>query len=1144
MDERTQGRRQRGRWNTAFAALATVFFMVGGPAGMCLGQMYAKGLVWNPGGGTTPSNESVMFFVGASRSGGGHPWFEAAIGNLGCPNLGGCAGGDMTQGRTIAPNYTVGGAAVFNDLVYFFVSEYSGTAPGTGTPMYEIAYWAGTPNAWVSNCSPGSRMTVATGIVTNAPCPSSPCLTPINAAATVWNGELYVFSTPSVSAPNPVVFASADGQNWQQIVVPETPQLFTIVHDAATVSSAQVPSLSNVPGISDTVVMLIGSNWNGTGLPDTQAYVAWYDPGANVFYGPTALPMPSVPVSGFSLTSANAYFGTVSTLLYNTQISGCEIYEWNPPVPAVLHVMASTTNGSVERLAHWYLDPSSGAWVLEMAGQGGCSDQIPYQGCGPGNQYPPHCAVAVVPAYFASPAVSGCPGGQLCSDIYVNGNFYEGGFLPFSNLNESCWWGTSDYWHIDPNYYENLPPTQYESMTDSVSAAMRQLWQIIGVIAGPPPFDGNAFDAGLLNVSSVDFGYDSSQSNQQQGTWSTNFSFGETVAVGPPFFRTKVSVQASTGASVTQGSGTSYKVTMDEQMGTNTQTSSQFGQVGYAYMSGPIIQPLLYQAYWAKDNQTSLGYTQIAMSISGNQKMFYPFYLQNPGNVDATDPGTGAFGLMAGSMSFPLSSDILGWNTQPQWDYAPESYDPSSFTVLAGMENQLAQALQGGIDVTQSFTTSQTSFTTNDTSMQTSESVSVKLSIPIVPEATERPSRDGVSLTTEVDMSQGYEVQSTSSSEIDKSLTLSYFVSESSTIFVYPYFLQALKPDAPWVPKGYTGPLPWLLTWYAEGVQAEEGPGAQVSGGRVTAAAGQPAFGRAPLPRKAWGTISGFAPPNQKPRVGGMRTQRDSYAITGGKLAMKKGKDLVLPIAMTADTFDPQGEVSVTLNGVKILGSAKLGVWERKGQVWTYRSRQGTGAARVRFSLDFTAGSWDFCVERATLGWYTDPLNPVLTIVLNLNDLYLLSSRVRHESAYHWEADLSAVADSLWVSSVSVDKDFEGGGKVLLKGSLPDSLKGFGDFSVAMNGTQKDLTVTEVEGFTKKLFQRCPMAYRDATGSFTVDLGSGMWRCAIDTEAFPNPGPVKEKDGRTDLRLKIGGKEHFSQRVSPDFYRMDLRYGE
>ncbi len=76
-------------------------------------------------------------------------------------------------------------------------------------------------------------------------------------------------------------------------------------------------------------------------------------------------------------------------------------------------------------------------------------------------------------------------------------------------------------------------------------------------------------------------------------------------------------------------------------------------------------------------------------------------------------------------------------------------------------------------------------------------------------------------------------------------------------LMVQPYWLQATTANAPWIPTGYSGNLPWCITWHVTGTTA---------GGSTVGVAGRPA--------SASGTI----------RHGG-DNEKDTYTLAAGHMA-------------------------------------------------------------------------------------------------------------------------------------------------------------------------------------------------------------------------------------------------------------------
>jgi hypothetical protein len=718
------------------------------------------------------------------------------------------------------------------------------------------------------------------------------------------------------------------------------------------------------------------------------------------------------------------------------------------------------------------------------------------------------------------------------------------------------------YEPIEASSFEGIQsPSGATQQAEEVNAAMRANWQIIGVIAGPPPYDGTAFANNPNNVSSIDFSASKTISSEQSSTFSTSYNFNNTTKVGPPFARTKISIQAGTGLSVTQGEAQSFTSTLDTEIGSDTIDPTLSGQIGWVYMSGPNIQPNVYNAHSAEDG-SALNYSQTAMTIYGTETKFYEYYLANPQNyINNGDPGV--FGLMNGSMSFPLSSSFADWVSQPTWEQGgSDNPHAGTYKVLVGQFTSTnypypaqyqSTGLQGAARITQSFTSDKSTVTTTDQQTQTTQGVSETLAIPLIPELAGNKGHsskyvsgiDYIKNSTEMDMTQGWEMESTAGSDVNTGLTLSYYTTGMlSTDTVVPYMLQATSHDAPWVPTGYTGPLPWLLTWTTSGANTESS--AETDSAMGTASG--PAFGRTPAPDQAGGSITGFARPNGSTDPTKLSAQnlprQDSYFIKGGKLAFMKPYGQTKRIAMTASDFNPALGVKLNINKTDIPISSILGNWTLSGRIWKYKSKSNPNRTSVELTLDFGTGKWDLDVDQAVLWWNTDPLNPVVVTTLNLNDRYVLTNRLGHSAAIEWASDMTSVTDQEYgIESIHVKRDYQGKGQVLLNGYMPDVVREFGDFSVKMNQSRYDIPITTTEEFTSSLLNKGSISYKKGGTMMTADISKGTWSCTIDSSQFERPHPVAGKDGKLLLELKLGGRTVFSKRVSCDYYTMDLMYG-
>ena len=1150
-----------------------------------------KGLIYNPGGGSDPTNVSTGIFVGA-RCYKTNSFMDVGVWKDDGTQLAYWSPSGVPNVSPVQQNQVpVGSAVIFNDLIYVFVPVYGDQNYSSGDPFTSYTVFIFTVDP--SNSHTITPMgTTLTCLIDNMPGVDNQN-TPLNVAATVWNGSIWVFGTGLDSNTGtygnnsysniPMVWSSQDGQNWSCMGwgVSSAPGIYPgpnyIIHDAITINSDQVKGLqipSGMTSISDTIVLLVVSDpYQVNSTTGTNMYVLYYDPAANAFLKKVPLPMPSVSTRNSMPVNAVGYFGTMNgNVNANNHCSPSSSYTWNSGVSSVIHVISSLTSitADIDTMAHWYQD-NNGNFVLDSP----CGNQDAIWWAGTGCSLLPTCSVAVAP-YFVTTAQDSTCKTDLCSKA----DLFSPGFniMQFSGSQHTTnnWNVSSDNWILPKNEtpsgqsYQPIEAASFEGInsspnvtqqTQSINAAMRSLWQIIGVIAGPPPYDNTAFTNNPTNVSNIDFSASKTLNSSQSSSFSTGYNFSNTTKMGPPFARTKISVQTSTGATVTQGSAQSFTSTLDTEIGTNTIDSTLTGQIGWVYMSGPNIQPNVYNAHSAEDN-SALDYSQTAMTIYGTETKFFQYYLANPGNyISNGDPGV--FGIMNGSMAFPLSNSFTDWASQPTWEQGG-SDNPSAGTykVLVGQFTSTnypypaqyqSAGLQGAASIIQSFTSDTTTVHTNDTQTQTSQGISEKLEIPLIPELSSKrgvgsKNTRGIEMftnATEMDFTQGWETDSSSGSDVNTGLTLTYITQGmNSSDTVIPYLLQATSHDAPWVPTGYTGPLPWLLTWTTSGADAQTAAESDA----VTGTASHPAFGRTPAPEMAGGSITGYATPNvtkySKDDLGQSLLRQDSYFIKGGKLAFMKPYGQTARIPMTAADFNPYRGVKLNINNTDIPISSNLGNWALTGRVWKYKSKANPNQASVELSLDFGTGTWDIDVSQAVLWWNTEPLNPVVITTLTLNDRYTLINRLGHSIAFKWESDLNSVEGQEYgIDTIQVERDYQGKGHAVLSGYMPDIIKEFGDFSVRMNLSQHDIPITRANDFLTKLAAKSTITYSDDSAAMTADIAKGTWSCTIDAAQFERPHPVAGKDGKLQLELKLGGRSVFSQRVSCDYYTMDLMYG-
>ncbi len=161
-------------------------------------------------------------------------------------------------------------------------------------------------------------------------------------------------------------------------------------------------------------------------------------------------------------------------------------------------------------------------------------------------------------------------------------------------------------------------------------------------------------------------------------------------------------------------------------------------------------------------------------------------------------------------------------------------------------------------------------------------------------------------------------------------------------------------------------------------------------------------------------------------------------------------------------------------------------------------------------------------------------------ITLNLNDRYILSSRIAHNLAYEWGADLSRFGQALEMQTINVKQGFLGTGEMTLKGKLTNQVQAIGDVSIALNGAQKDYKLMKTPHFMRRVKNKQSIRYKDATGTLAANLKNDQWAITANTKSLGNPRPMYHGDA--NLKVKIGGKDYFSAYVHPDSYVVRLKY--
>lgn len=1047
-------------------------------------------------------------------------------------------------------DYLSGSAVYFDGYIYVFAPYYS-TPPGYSGSWISVEVFVIDPSDWTTHTS-YSQVLDATDVDIPGSIAKGMGVPKIGVAAAVANGAIYLFTTSATNSP-PEVLTSADGQNWAIVGSPAGSPDYPTVHDAITF-------IDPTDGKTKIMVVLSQVDSPSSAYRPLLPAVSVFDPVTNT-WGP-ASPLPQGALTGTCWgLYGNAWFGSFTN--FRIGADGNEWWWYSDHTDAYLHVLGVVLNGTGEWVVHWYLDPSTMMWRMDQGG-------TPWS---EGPSWLPPAPQGIVPwptppcwagGNFHSPAVLGVAYGSYAegtctsTDGCIQQSIYVAGCLN-DGYNQGGWWmegyanmlGVSDIWvpstvwqgkgtaQPGPWTYNTVDtsnpgdpafgnsPAVYQSMADTI--------RINGIVMGPPPFPVDPTWQGpdaWAETSNVQLGQSTGTTSGTTSTFNSSITAGVTGTLSAPFVQGKEGLSFEYGYASTHSTENSFTSAYTWTMGTVDQTLDTLGKQGWMVGHAPIIWPESYLATSARDSGptgTYMGYSQMLLNVGDALSTFWPYSLTNP-----SDTSYPMGFLLTGVKPLPASTDVQGWNIN-QGGAMQDWSDTSSgnWSVVGGKAGSGAftiDPLSMGTLQTQQFVKSTT------TGKSWSDSYSGESSTSL------RIGTKGNNVETSLDLSFGYETEGSSSTMFEQNMETSYLVpmfqGGYSEVYVQPYLLQATTYNAPWVPKGYKGPLPWAVTW-------------DVTYAAMNASTlGRPetVYSRTTMPEKAHGRITGTAEPNDpKAKARSLvvtRVRDDRYGIEKGRLSYLGPDESLIPVAMTADDFDPSRGITITLNGYRLYATRAKGTWKRPGvagkpgKVWTYASRYGT--ERLCVTLDFGTMTWNMEVSRIELGDRFAGVGDTATVTLDLNSRYVLSTRIVHGLAYEWETDLSSFTQSMEMHTINVKQDTSGAGKVRVTGRLTDRVRTIGDVSLVLNEARKEYNLMNTPEFMEKVKEKRPIRYRDASGTLDADLETGCWTMTADTTAFPNPRPMHHGD--VELKVKIGGRDYFSAYVHPDNYVLVLSY--
>ena len=317
-------------------------------------------------------------------------------------------------------------------------------------------------------------------------------------------------------------------------------------------------------------------------------------------------------------------------------------------------------------------------------------------------------------------------------------------------------------------------------------------------------------------------------------------------------------------------------------------------------------------------------------------------------------------------------------------------------------------------------------------------------------------------------------------------------------LVVQPYWLQASSANAPWIPTGYNGDLPWCITWHAIGATA----------------AGS-AVGVAGPPSSASGTI----------RHGGEK-QKDTYTLTGGRLAWLNADGSQTLVPMTADQFGASKDATVSLNGHVFSADGTKGKWTRSGDVWTYKTKAGAKGDHFTLGLNFASDTWSFDGSSKSLDQEVKSADTAVQVRLALQGQYGFTTWLKHNVHSSWSHKVKKGDQTQPYGVDEITGDYDSptsAGHLELKGHIPKNIGSFGDLEIRIHGASVLLPLLSSQGFLDALQKGGKVKYQGAGLVFDINFGTGKWDVTIEESQFK--ADMAPKDGAMRVKLLLGGSQ-------------------
>ena len=234
---------------------------------------------------------------------------------------------------------------------------------------------------------------------------------------------------------------------------------------------------------------------------------------------------------------------------------------------------------------------------------------------------------------------------------------------------------------------------------------------------------------------------------------------------------------------------------------------------------------------------------------------------------------------------------------------------------------------------------------------------------------------------------------------------------------------------------------------------------------------------------------------------------------------------------------------TIKLNAHAFAANPSLGKWTREGQIWKFKSKGSAKSDQVTLKLDFGDRTWSFDGEKLRLSEDFKVSDSHATVSLCVNQKYTFRFDVEQDVVQpQWELSLGRT-DPRKLEVTKYSGSFGRPGsedKILLEGTLPQALDGFGDLSFNLNGHQRDIPLLSLDGFQKALERGKELVYKEGGTHVVVDFGKRKWSAEFKKDAFTKL--MAPRWGRARVAVKVGGATWYSQEHAIPVYTTKLSY--